>query len=397
MYMNIQRLYFTAVALVMMSVLFACVSKEQAGNEEKTQVVETQDQVDVLQRNQFAPKSLWGEMSHEDSLFVAEISNSPWEDVEVLGTIGDFKVISQSRDWNNKTGKWMQIPRVLEYPQWRLVTMKGHQVVDSCYLGGLYGLPATISNDKIVITVDGDKYEYDVTDMPRYIDKYANKYPDDFTCDSASIHTEYGGYYAFLFIHPTENSDWSLKLFTELLRDIAYLSDDIQVRSIEDLIQDFVYRNEDSDEEYVVTIVPVWRSSDKRFETYRIEVYDMGYAAGPKELFKVYYYTIDNVWKEWFGSDRVLNETALKKYVQTHKKELESVNITTQLLLFPWDVDAINDTENYDGFSNEKIPVALMNYGLILWDDYFFFYSIPVDQARNLVKEDIKDIWNKRE
>ena len=123
----------------------------------------------------------------------------------------------------------------------------------------------------------------------------------------------------------------------------------------------------------------------------------MGYAAGPKELFKVYYYTIDNVWKEWFGSDRVLNETALKKYVQTHMKELESVNITTQLLLFPWDVDAINDTENYDGFSNEKIPVALMNYGLILWDDYFFFYSIPVDQARNLVKEDIKDIWNKRE
>ena len=139
--MNIQRLYFTAVALVMMSVLFACVSKEQAGSEEKTQVVETQDQVDVLQRNQFAPKSLWGEMSHEDSLFVAEIPNSPWEDVDVVGTIGDFKVIRQSRDWNNKTGKWMQIPRVLEYPQWRLVTMKGHQVVDSCYLGGLYGQP----------------------------------------------------------------------------------------------------------------------------------------------------------------------------------------------------------------------------------------------------------------
>ena len=35
MFMNIQRLYFTAALFVMMSVLFACVSKKQAQGEEK--------------------------------------------------------------------------------------------------------------------------------------------------------------------------------------------------------------------------------------------------------------------------------------------------------------------------------------------------------------------------
>lgn len=394
--MSIQRLYFTAAAIVMMSVLLACVSKKQAQSGEKVQVVERQNQEDVPLRN-LAPKSLWGEMSHEDSLFVQEMPNSPWEYVALVGTVGDLKVISQSRDWDDKTGQWMQRPCVIEYPQWRLVTMKGHQVVDSCYFGGLYGLPATISNGKVVITIDGDKYEYDVTDMPRYIDKYANKYPDEFTCDSASLYTKYGGYYAFLFIHPKVNSDLSLTLFTELLRDITYLDDDVKVRSIKDLMRFSVYGNKDLDEESAVTIVPVWRSSDKRFETYRMEVYDLTYAAGPKELYRVYYFTIDNVLKEWFGSDRTLNEAALREYVQTHKKELVHLDIPTQLLLFPWDVEDIQDTEHYDGFSEKKIQVALMNSGLVLCDKYFFYYSIPVDQARNLVKEDIKDIWNNKE
>ena len=272
----------------------------------------------------FSPKSLAGPMSHEDSLFVADIPDKPWTDYRKVGTVDGKVVMLQVR---NYLEDYALVDGVsIDYPQWRLVTLQDGKPVDMCYYRG-YDLDRNVKimNDRVVILLEERPYEYEVTDMPRYIDAYANRFGEDFTTDSICAPSA-----TFLIKHhPAKEQKLLAQTIAWLYQFMPYAEKIKDVKSIS-TVKDFCeavepYFIEDGGETVTIIVVPIWQSADRRFETYSLYYAFRYAAAGPHYSIESRYLTLDNQEGIMLGYKDVLNEDGKQRYAGKIKGPDEAI------------------------------------------------------------------------
>ena len=304
--------------------LCGCVSENNTGNTDSgsSEAVEetTSRVIDPL-----SPKSLAGPMSHEDSLFVAEMPNKPWTDYREVGIVDGKVVMLQVRDYSEI---YCQVGgTAIDYPQWRLVTIQDGKIVDACYYRGddIDG-NVKIVNDRVVISHEERPYEYEVTDMPRYIDAYANRLGDDFTTDSIRTPSTT----TFLIKH--RNSQDQKLLAQTIAWLYQFMPDATKIKDVKSIgtVNDFCeavkpFFFEEGGEGVTIIVVPIWRSADGRYETYSL-YYELVYAAaGPHYKKEARYLTLDYQKGIMLGYKDVLNEEGQRRYAVKIKETLKDV------------------------------------------------------------------------
>lgn len=373
--MIMSKLHSLTLACGLLLAMGACVDQNKSNDSENTsaKVEETQQVADP-----FSPKSKAGPMSHEDSLFIADIPDKPWEDNVQVGTVDGKVVMLQCRDreiidYKEENGNFDLTSRAIDYPQWRLVTIQNGKILDSCYYRGHELLEnVSIKDNRVLIKHLEQPYEYEVTDMPRYIDAYANRFADYFVTDSLVRHssTDVSDSYGdgtVLIIHPKNDDKLLAQTIAWLCKFMPFNGPSLSFKNMKkpDGVKEFidtwtnVVINEEGSAD--LTVVPVWRSADGRFETYRLG-YQFSYvAAGPKYLRDQRYLTLDNQEGIMLGYKDVFNDEGTAKFGAKCQSQ------------------------------DKDIPeVALLPNGLMVMGEL-----VPQDHAVKILKEPYKSVWKK--
>lgn len=309
--MNTKNFFSWLMVCCLLLALGGCVGENNSNANGGSNEAKEEDSTRVT--DPFSPKSLAGPMSHEDSLFIAEIPDEPWTDYRKVGTVDGKDVVLQARDYHEDL---CQINGVsIDYPQWRLVTLQDGRIVDQCYFRG-HNIDANVKimNNRVVIFHEEQPHEYDVTDMPRYIDAYANRLGEDFVTDSICISGT-----RFLIKHrPAQEQKLLAQTIAWLYQFMPHaekIEDAKSINTVKDFCEAVIPSFAKVDDQgLTMIVVPIWRSADGRFETYNM-CYEFCYvAAGRHYLMVNRYLTLDNQEGIMLGYKDVLNEDGKQRY-----------------------------------------------------------------------------------